>query len=67
MSIAMYNALNIKKLLDKCEARVLKGVQFYCSSSTCPAILLLVIYFIAYNHRAIYDISALPSEVSTCA
>ena len=35
-----------------------EGVQFYCPSSTYPAIVLLVLYFIDYNYRAIFDTSA---------
>ena len=37
-------------------------VQFYCPSSTYPAILLLVLYFITFNYSAIFEASTDLSE-----
>ena len=37
----------IAPLQHKCQEKCAKGVQFYCPSSTYPAIVLLTLYFIA--------------------
>ena len=55
----------IAPLWHKCQAKwgmCAKGVQFYCPSSTYLAIVLLVLYFIAFNYRAIFDTNAERSE-----